>query len=115
MAEQGLEAQLTATASRAGKTSAADWLQRGATFFEEKLWPLAEMSYLRGGDKALALRAGAARLFAEARAAPARAESCDYTRAVTMRCVRVEEERGHTRSGGTVARVRCSALPACGA
>ena len=64
MAEQGLEAQLTATASRAGKTSAADWLQRGATFFEEKLWPLAEMSYLRGGDKALALRAGAARLFA---------------------------------------------------
>ena len=75
VAEQGLEAQLTATASRAGKTSAADWLQRGATFFEEKLWPLAEMSYLRGGDKALALRAGAARLFAEARAAAAAAEA----------------------------------------
>ena len=114
VAEQGLEAQLTATASRAGKTSAADWLQRGATFFEEKLWPLAEMSYLRGGDKALALRAGAARLFAEARAAAAaepHAASAKY-RLAALALLQSAATRGDTAGAAVFARAALALLSA---
>jgi len=82
VAEQGLDQQLSASTSKAGRTCAHDWVVQGGNFFANKLFSLAEKCFLRGGDQPRALEAGAARLSLEAKDAPTASERASlYQRA----------------------------------
>lgn len=93
VAEQGLEVQLSATASKAGKSSVSDWLQRAENFRLNRLWRHAERCFLKGGDEASALACGAKRLGQEAaaeaqpaaRSAKLREAATAFLQAATLR------------------------------
>jgi len=62
VAERGLDEQLSATASKAGKSSVQDWVVRGENFATNRLWVHAERCFLKGGDEVRALECGGRRL-----------------------------------------------------
>ena len=66
VAEKGAEQQLSVQATKAGRSTEADWLNRGNTLFDNKSFREAEKCFLKAHNTARALDAGSRRLSRDA-------------------------------------------------
>ena len=100
VAELGLDQQLSATRSTAGrKSSQQDWLRQGENLYQNKLYHHAERCFLKGADPARALEAGARRLCAQAVALPADTRGASWRRGATAFLQSAALQRGPERDG----------------
>lgn len=94
VAEASVEQQLSVSAMPIGRSTAQDWLRRGENLYENKLWATAERCFLRAGEKAWALDAGAKRLSQEGRmlGGNARADKFRAAAEALLRCAALKTD-----------------------
>jgi hypothetical protein len=100
VAELGLDQQLSATRSTAGrKSSQQDWLRQGENLYQNTLYHHAERCFLKGADPARALEAGARRLCAQAVTLPADTRAASWRRGAAAFLQSAALQRGPERDG----------------